>query len=221
MTDGEASERRAGSLAADGTGSDVDSRSTAGSTVLVVDDDPNWLALARERLEDDYEVLTAAMGEEALGLHGEADIVLLDRRLPGISGEETLERIRDAGCSDPVVLVTNVEPEVEIADWPFDDYVLKSENDTALAGVVENVLDRASFGELVQERFALASKKAALQARHDRSTLEANAEYRRLVDRLEDLRRGITPRISELNGEQAFSEALRGDDSSPRTSSSR
>ena len=190
------------------------------TTVLVVDDDPDWLALATERLSTEYDVLTATTGEEALDVGTDAgvDVVLLDRRLPGISGEETLEAFREAGYGGIVVLVTNVEPEVEIVDWPFDDYVVKSETGGELGPVVERVLERSAFSDLAQERFVLASKKAALETRYDRETLEANADYRRLVDRLEELRDGITPAISELGGEQAFVAVLRDDDSRSQSS---
>jgi len=63
--------------------------------ILIVDDDESMRDMLEAILKGDYEVIKAASGEEALkklsNLH--IPIVLLDIRLPGISGIETLERI--------------------------------------------------------------------------------------------------------------------------------
>jgi len=78
-------------------------------TILVVDDE----ASQRELLGGfavrlGYRVCEAASGEEALaGIGGESpDLVLLDVRLPGLSGIETLNRIRESSPDLPVLLIT-------------------------------------------------------------------------------------------------------------------
>ncbi|MBI4715080.1 MAG: response regulator transcription factor [Nitrospirae bacterium] len=64
-------------------------------TVLVVDDDDHVRDLLEAILQGDYAVLKARTGEEAIRklAHHDVPVVLLDIRLPGICGIETLERV--------------------------------------------------------------------------------------------------------------------------------
>ncbi len=63
--------------------------------VLIVEDDESMRGMLELILREEYEVVTARSGEEALKklLHSDVHVVLLDIKLPGISGIETLERI--------------------------------------------------------------------------------------------------------------------------------
>jgi two-component system, cell cycle sensor histidine kinase and response regulator CckA len=70
-----------------------------GETVLLVDDDAEVRMFVREMLVDSgYRVLVAGRGEEAIELarsHDDIDIVLTDVIMPGLSGRETVERLRE------------------------------------------------------------------------------------------------------------------------------
>lgn len=93
---------------------------TPGPLVLVVDDTPETRRLMRRILErDGIRVLEAESGEAAL--HAIAtdrpDLVVLDLRMPGISGQEVARRVRAHG--DPAIAATlllacsaSVQPEV-------------------------------------------------------------------------------------------------------------
>lgn len=77
--------------------------------ILIVDDEPDFLEIMRTRLEaNDYEVTTAANGEEALNhvKAGKPDAVLLDILMPGIDGLEVLKRIRKMNNNLPVYIIT-------------------------------------------------------------------------------------------------------------------
>ena len=79
------------------------------STVLVVDDEKNYLVVLEDLLEDEgYKVLTASSGAEALELIAQApvDTVLSDIKMPGISGIELLDRISALDPDLPVILMT-------------------------------------------------------------------------------------------------------------------
>src|SRR5512134_843277 len=85
-------------------------------TVLVVDDDPDDLEITRRALAKigcDVTCMAACRGEDALallrGLTDLPSIILLDLKMPGMNGIDTLRNIR---CDDrlkriPVVIVTN------------------------------------------------------------------------------------------------------------------
>ncbi|MCH5377696.1 MAG: sigma-54 dependent transcriptional regulator [Planctomycetes bacterium] len=100
-------------------------------TILVVDDD----AAQRQLLGSFVETLgcrirEAESGEEALERIRERvpDMVLLDVRLPGISGLETLAEIRDAAADLPVLLITafaDLRQAVAAMKHGADDYLSK------------------------------------------------------------------------------------------------
>jgi diguanylate cyclase (GGDEF)-like protein len=103
------------------------------ATLLLVDDDAmNRDALSRRLARRGYTVLTAESGPSALAMVGthRVDAVLLDVMMPGMSGLETLRRLREArSVSDlPVIMVTakdRAEDVVEALDLGANDYVTK------------------------------------------------------------------------------------------------
>lgn len=80
--------------------------------VVIVEDDPAWVMLAREAFRDaapDVELELLADGDEALawvagGMH--ADLVILDLNLPGTDGREVLAALQVAAVPTPVVVLT-------------------------------------------------------------------------------------------------------------------
>ena len=156
--------------------------------VLVVDDDHDVADLYATYLGEDYEVWTAYSGTEAIDvLDDEPDVVLLDRRMPGLSGDEVLERIREREIDCRVGMVTAVEPDFNIVDMPFDDYVVKPVTAADLRSLVESLLARKTYNEKIQEYFAVASKRAALMEEKTEAALQESEEYARLKARAEEL----------------------------------
>ncbi len=87
----------------------MDGESLTKSTVLLVDDEKNYLVVLEDLLEDEgYSVLTASSGAEALQLIAQApvDTVLSDIKMPGISGIELLDKILALDPDLPVILMT-------------------------------------------------------------------------------------------------------------------
>ena len=78
------------------------------STVLVVDDEIGPRESLRVILKPDYQVLVASEGEQAVHLveHQPVDVVLLDLRMPGLSGIQVLEKIKSINPSIEVIVVT-------------------------------------------------------------------------------------------------------------------
>ena len=105
----------------------------AAATLLVVDDDAmNQDVLSRRLVRNGYKVLTADSGERALELvNGHRfDAVLLDVRMPGMSGVETLRRLRQSRSMSelPVIMVTansSSDDVVEALGLGANDYVTK------------------------------------------------------------------------------------------------
>jgi DNA-binding response OmpR family regulator len=176
---------------------------TPGATVLAVDDEPDLAELYRVYLDPEYDVRIATGGEEAIEAMDETvDVVLLDRRMPDMSGHEVLNAIRGDGYDARVAMLTAVEPDVDIVEMPFDDYKTKPVTKEDLVTLVEVLLHRAAFDERSQEFFALASKKAALEA----AGTTNSEEYEELIDRMESVRLEVDDTLDHLSARDAFVE---------------
>ncbi|ELZ50704.1 response regulator receiver protein [Halorubrum distributum JCM 9100] len=160
--------------------------------VLVVEDEPDLADLYAAWLGDEYRVRTAYGGREALDQLDEADdevdAILLDRRMPGLSGDEVLTAVRDRGIDCRVAMVTAVEPDFDILEMGFDDYLVKPVTSDTLRETVEGLLRRGEYDTEVQELFSLTSKKAMLESEKSASDLADNEEYQRLTERIAELR---------------------------------
>ena len=79
-------------------------------TVLLVDDDPNFLKSAREclKLEGNFNIQTALSSDEALEKMKEkkTDVIVCDIQMPGTTGFEFLKTLRDNNNSIPFIVFT-------------------------------------------------------------------------------------------------------------------
>ncbi len=78
-------------------------------SILVVDDEPNYLVVLSELLKDEgFEVFTAASGEEGLEIvvDVDLDIVITDMQMPGMNGVELLDKIKEKLPDLPVLIIT-------------------------------------------------------------------------------------------------------------------
>lgn len=99
--------------------------------LLIIDDEVDIQRSFRRLLEGtDLEVHTAGSGEEALGIIPtlRPDLVIMDVRMAGLSGLETLRRIRDADARLPVIMMTaygTTQTAIEAMKLGAFDYLLK------------------------------------------------------------------------------------------------
>ena len=104
-----------------------------GARVLIVDDSADMRRLIRSELGDTFEIISASNGLEGWekATTCEADLVLTDLMMPGISGGELCRRIKEADeplCRTPVVLLTALadqQTKLKILGHGADDYLLK------------------------------------------------------------------------------------------------
>jgi two-component system NtrC family response regulator len=100
-------------------------------TILIVDDEKNYLLVLSAVLEEEgYEVLTALSGLEALETQksSDVDLVLTDMKMPGMDGIELLERIKAYDPDLPVIMMTahgTVDKAVEAMQKGAYSYILK------------------------------------------------------------------------------------------------
>jgi len=158
--------------------------------VLAIDDEARVVEAFELWLGDEYRVLTATSGESGLErLDGSVDVVLLDRHMPGISGEEVLDRIRE-GPHDPwVAMVTAVDPDFDIVEMPFDEYIPKPVDRPELRDVVDRLLRVGAYDRRLNDLYAVTSKIAVLQAEKTNAELDGDDRYDELLERRDALRR--------------------------------
>ena len=102
-------------------------------SVLVVDDDPQYLALIRQWLKDDYKVFVVGSGLQAIKFLGKnkVDLILLDHEMPVTTGPQVLEMLRsDEETKDiPVMFLTGKSDKksvMEVVALKPEGYFLKT-----------------------------------------------------------------------------------------------
>jgi DNA-binding NtrC family response regulator len=95
-------------------------------TVLIADDEPELTDLYATWFDEEYDVRTAYSGKSAISqFDSDVSVVFLDRRMPTYNGDKVLEDIRAHEHDCPVAMLTAVDPDVDIVDLPFDEYIVK------------------------------------------------------------------------------------------------
>lgn len=169
-------------------------------SVLIVEDERGLADLYAQWLDTDYTIEIAYTGESAMEkLSEEVDVVLLDRRMPGVSGDHVLDRIREQQLDCRVVMVSAVEPDFDVIALGFDDYIVKPVAKADLIDAVERMEKRMNYDTELQDYFALVSKKATLEVEKRHQDLEQNEEYRQLLDEIETLRDRVDTSLSALD----------------------
>ncbi|MFC6872892.1 response regulator [Halobellus marinus] len=172
------------------------------TTILAVDDEPALREIYAMFLEEVYEVRIAAGGEAALStMDDDVDVVLLDRRMPRMSGSEVLDTLRERGYTVPVMMVTAVDPQEDIITMPFDDYLVKPIDREELLAKIDVLASQAHLDRKSREFYRLASKRATLETQ-DSFDHTASEEYQELVDRMEALRSELNETLDDLIEEE-------------------
>ena len=114
------------------------------ATVLVVDDDAKLRMLYEEELSNEgWEVTLAASGEEAVRRISaqRPDVIILDIRMKGIDGLETLQKIMTGDKSIPVILNTAYSSyQDDFRTWAADAYIVKSSDLNELKTTIRKIL---------------------------------------------------------------------------------
>jgi len=166
--------------------------------LLVVDDDPLNVELLKAFLEsDDYEVVTASNGEDALDIlaRRHIDLVLLDVRMPMLDGFEVTRRIRaDVRTQGlPVILLTALHQTKERIigiEAGCDDFITKP------------------FDKLE----VMARIKTLLRLNYYRSQVDEKAKFERVIQRMHDGLIVCDPDLKVLRSNQQARELLGTED---------
>ena len=127
--------------------------------ILLVDDEAPFVETMTKRLSKrDLNIITAFSGEEALerlNNHRNTDVVILDVKMPGMNGIETLAKIRDQFPLTEVIMLTGhatVESAIEGMKLGAFDYLMKPcEIEQLMAKVQEAANKKRDHEEKIRE----------------------------------------------------------------------
>lgn len=177
-----------------------DADDNSSTTILVVDDERDLADLYEAWLDADFDVLVAYDGESALEQLDESiDVVLLDRRMPTLSGDEVLDTIRERSIDCRVAMVTAVEPDVDIVELGFDEYLQKPVDRQRLVDTVDRLVRRSQYDRRLQAYFTAVRKRSLLDDRLAPVEREESEEYQRLLTQLDDLETDVESLAAELD----------------------
>ncbi len=177
-------------------------------TVLVVDDESSLADLYAHWLSAEYDTRTAYGGEAALeAADDDVDVVLLDRRMPGLSGDAVLKRLRQHNYDLRVAMVTAVEPDFDIVDMPCQDYLVKSIDREDLIETVDRLIRLAEYDEKRRELSSKKVRRNVLTVEKTEAELEESDAYQRLEREIADLEEELGALSEELDADGVEREA--------------
>lgn len=151
-------------------------------TILIVEDEEKTRRILKINLQENYQVLQAQNGLEALSFlqHEPVHLVLTDLRMPTMSGLELLQKMQELNLHIPVIIVTaygTVENAVEAMKKGAYDYILKPIKIDELEMAIEKSLN---YGTLLNENFFL--KEQLKQYEGFRDIITIDPDMRKLMD---------------------------------------
>ena len=120
--------------------------------ILLVEDEENIRKMVKANLEmEDYEVVTAKNGKQAIKTHREQhfDLIILDVMMPEVNGFEVCQQIRLTNRDVPIIFLTAKDAAVDRVEGlkaGADDYLTKPFNLEELLLRVQKLIDRSQRG---------------------------------------------------------------------------
>lgn len=172
------------------------------SRVLVVEDEKDLADLYAEYLRTQHEVDVAYSGQDAVDMLDDShDIILLDRRMPVVSGNEVLAHLEEAGHDCRVAMVTAVNPDFDIIDLRIDDYLVKPVTKEEVQDTVSRLLKLDTYNERMRNLTAKKLKRNVLEVEKTGKELEESEEFDQLQTEIEQLEEEIDSIADDLDVE--------------------
>lgn len=112
--------------------------------VLIVEDEPDLADLYALWVGETNDVEVAYDFETAVELIDETlDVALLDRQLPDGSGDDLLARIRAEEIDCRVAMVTAIDPDRDVVELEYDEYIQKPVSADELRAAVDRLVRQA------------------------------------------------------------------------------
>ena len=185
-----------------------------GKTVLIIEDEQNIVDILSFNLgREGYDTLEALDGPTGLqlALEQNPDLILLDLMLPGMDGFEVCRRIREAGSSVPIVMLTAREEEddkVRGLELGADDYITKPFKNRELIARVKANIRRVDMTPAPAAPAASAAPAGAgrVTVDEERATIYKDGRPMDLTQREYDLIRFLASQPGKVFSREALME---------------
>ena len=179
-------------------------------TVLIVDDEEMVAESYELYLQDDYNTIVELSGGGALMEldQREIDLVLVDRRMPGMSGDVVIEHIDKWEMDFQVIMVTAVDPDIDIVDMPVDGYLTKPVSEDELVEAVERAIAIKHYEDLIAEYNQLAEKYEVLTAEFSSRELANQNRFADLESQMDEMEAEIAETVENFS-DSKLSDAFR------------
>lgn len=159
-------------------------------TVLIIDDEPGFLESLYIILRNDYNVMTAKDGRTALSIIDSipVSLILIDLQMPGMTGIQLLQKIREMDNDTPVLVITGNSSHdyaKQCCNLFIQGYIEKPVDIQALLGKVKRIVGideykalRTFWGKEYEERTVSIGHtvRKALRYLHDNSMKDISRE---------------------------------------------
>ncbi len=151
-----------------------------------------WLAV-------DYSVKVAYSASDAFEiLTDDIDVAFLDGRLPEMSGNAIITEINQRNIECRIAMITAVDPDFDILDMDFDEYLVKPVLKDKLQNCVDRLLRLKTYDDQFKESYSLATKQRLLEEEKSVAELEEHDEYHEAMSRLHELQEEIDGMFDEF-----------------------
>lgn len=168
------------------------------STTIVLADDDDRLVEMHTNWLSEFEIKTATDGKTARdALDETVDVLITDRRMPELSGEELAQYVATSGYDCRTVFVSSVGPDQSLCSVPFDGYVQKPAAPEKLQTVIDDVVARKSQPPKVREFESLQARIELFESQLPKERRKETEAYRNLCDRLLTLDRELDQSMTD------------------------
>jgi len=180
----------------------LEERPPEGTKILIAEDEQELAEMYAAYLEDEFAVTVVYSGEDAVEtLDTSFDIVLLDRRMPVVTGNEVLAYIEEQGFDCRVAMVTAVNPDFDIIDLRIDDYLVKPVSHEDIQKTVDRMLKLEAYDDRMRKLTSKKLKRNVLELEKTKAELSESEAFEKLNGEIDELEDEVEEIADELDTE--------------------